>query len=69
MKTILLIIFLVINAINSEQTYYLFNVKITVKYSPVRTDFTISTPFSNGVSVGDSWLGIGFNSINRMVIN
>lgn len=69
-KAILLIsLVLTVGLAKSEVTYSFLNVRVTMRYHPTRTDFYVSTPFDNGVSVGDSWLGIGFNSINRMVIN
>lgn len=51
-----------------EQSITLFNnIRITYTYKETQTNFLISTPLGNGVSVNNAWLGFGLNAIENMV--
>lgn len=59
---------LLIFGCKSEKTITLFNnVRITIATNPTTTSFSITTPLGNGVDINDAWLGIGLNTVNRMV--
>ena len=46
----------------------LSNVNIAYTYGSTSTQFIITSPLGNGISVTNAWLGIGFNSQTKMVI-
>lgn len=45
----------------------LSNVNIAYTYGSSSTQFVITSPLGNGISVTNAWLGIGFNSQTKMV--
>ena len=60
--------FLLINLGECQQTVTLLgNVQITYKNQGKYTDFLVTSPLGNGVSVSNCWLGIGLNLQPKMV--
>lgn len=43
------------------------NVKISFTNNGTHTQFTVTSPLGNGISVTNAWLGIGLNSNSGMV--
>jgi hypothetical protein len=63
-----LIILIAILVCKCQKTINLLNVNISYTYNPSSTTFEINFPFPTGLSNGNAWVALGFNTIQDMVI-
>ena len=61
MKTFLIVLFCLFYQISCEYVQ-ISNINIEWRNKGTQTDFVISSPLSNGLSLNNAWLGFGFAS-------
>lgn len=44
------------------------NVDISYKNRGNETEFIVTTPFGNGISASNAWIGIGFNDYSNVMV-
>lgn len=62
------IIFLIQRIQALTRLVLLDNVEITFQNKGKQTDFSIVTPFGNGITAANVWIGIGFNDYPNMMV-